>query len=86
MAAGFRHSGATAFIFAKMGFSMFQFGRSPTAVAKAFPVAPYGNQLVWRPMQSIPDATTQDIFTCEPSTPPMPRLRCPGCGVCCAHV
>jgi hypothetical protein len=57
----FGHTTGTAFLFAKMGFNMFQFGRSPMGVD--FPAAPDGNQFVWRPMQSIAEHQQQDIWT-----------------------
>ena len=58
----FGHTSATAFLFAKMGFNMFQFGRAPPQIN--LPAAPGdGSQFVWRPMQSIEDHSVQDLFT-----------------------
>jgi hypothetical protein len=62
----FGHTTATPFLFAKMGFNYFQFGRSPDGASNALASAPNGNQFVWRPMASIRDNSVQDIFTyCE---------------------
>ena len=57
----FGHTSATAFLFAKMGFNMFQFGRAPPQIN--LPAAQDGSQFVWRPMQSIADHSVQDLFT-----------------------
>ena len=57
----FGHTTGTAFLFSKMGFNMFQFGRSPQGVN--LPSAPDGNQFVWRPMQSIKTNAVQDLWT-----------------------
>jgi len=40
------HTTATAFLFAKMGFDSFQFGRSPPNASTLLPTAPDGNQFV----------------------------------------
>ena len=59
----FGHTTATAFLFAKMGFDSFQFGRSPPNASDVLPTAPDGNQFVWRPMRSIANPAAQDIWT-----------------------
>lgn len=62
----FGHTSGTPFLFAKMGFNYFQFGRSPDDSDNLLPSAPDGNQFVWRPMASIADNSEQDLFTyCE---------------------
>lgn len=59
----FGHTTATPFLFAKMGFNFFQFGRSPRQSNDRFRPAPDGNQFVWRPLASIRNNAEQDIFT-----------------------